>query len=322
MVNNKKTVLFVGFTYDYEHIDINSIKEKYNVYSFYIPNRVNFFLSKMVITRKLYIKVMTMLLKLKVSNIIQHSGCVDILVTKDNFDYLDAIKKINIANKIFIFRNPVREIFLPYLKDYKSYTFDSDNAVIFNLNKYQQYTPAVDISKSLSVDTKFDLSFIGRDKGRGTLVKNITNLIKSDASYIRIIRDKNLFGKLISNLLPYFSDSLSYLSYLEKSIEAKAILDIVQEGQKGESMRFIEAMTFKRKLISNNQSLRSHELYNENNVLIFNTIEELTKDKIDKFLGIDFDEIVLQDIEKYSSFSVLSRIIEDNVTVECSINKV
>ena len=93
------------------------------------------------------------------------------------------------------------------------------------------------------------------------------------------------------------------------------ILDIIQDGQSTETMRLIEALAAKRKVITNNMEVIHHELYLASNILYFNNIEDL-KRNIDEFYHKKFDDIFETKLKKYSGKEILKEIILDNITCE------
>ena len=106
--------------------------------------------------------------------------------------------------------------------------------------------------------------FVGRDKGRYeelcALKSKIEQLgIKTD---FHIIADKK--SPKGNNYSPFIAYS-NVIATLKKS---GAILEILQEGQEGYSLRVMESLFFNKKLISNNPLLKYAPFYNSNNIFI------------------------------------------------------
>lgn len=313
--SNKNKILFVGFTYDYELLDIDSLSEKFVVKRFYIPNRVNFFLSKICLSKKIYNFLLSILLNLKLFVLSRYNGKFDLIVTKDNIDYFHALNNVKLK-KILILRNIVTDKVLDKIEclDFDGvYSFDKSDCDKYGFIHYQQYSSCIYINNVIDTEPSFDVSFVGRDKGRSNLVKEFENKFNKITVNKFILKDVGFFRKVINNLFPYLDNSLNYIEYLKENYKGKAVLDIVQSGQSGITMRMIEALSYKRKVITNNVTVLNHELYHKKNVLYFSTLEDLNYSDIVDFLNDDFFCYSVGYISKYEPCRVIGNIIEENI---------
>lgn len=150
---------------------------------------------------------------------------------------------------------------------------------------------------------KVDIFFCGQDKGRRDY---INNLIK-DFEQLGITYEIILKSKVSSNdKIKYINVPLSYESVLHRMWESKAILDIVQTGQCGMTWRPIEALFYKKKLITTFQDIKKFDFYNKKNIFILG-IDRM--DELKKFLNDEYEEINSEIIEKYTFKKWLERII-------------
>lgn len=85
----------------------------------------------------------------------------------------------------------------------------------------------------------------------------------------------------------------------------RSILDIQHASQSGLTMRTLETLGAKRKLITYNQSIRNYDFYNENNIYILDDNNWLG---ISAFLSKDFEEIDEAIYQKYSIRSWIRQI--------------
>ena len=66
------------------------------------------------------------------------------------------------------------------------------------------------------------------------------------------------------------TEKIQYNEYIKQAIHSKSILEIVQKGQEGMSLRPLEALILKKKLITNNANIVNEKIYHPNNVYILN----------------------------------------------------
>ena len=145
-------------------------------------------------------------------------------------------------------------------------------------------------------DTKIvnDIVFVGAAKNR----RNAINKVKYECELsnlrtnFHIINDK--------------ADYISYDKYVDMIRESKCILDITNEGQQGLSLRFMEALFFSKKLITNNKEVKKYEFYNSNNIYILDVDNYPIKD----FLNIPFEEYEEKYIKFYDINSWIERFVE------------
>lgn len=114
--------------------------------------------------------------------------------------------------------------------------------------------------------------FVGYEKGReGALAELISALdaegIEMD---INVIRHKRFDGTerhpaIVSRLL---DDVIPYDEVLRRIAGATAIIDMVQPGQRGITLRSLEALFYGKKLITNNPSVRNQPFYRIENVYL------------------------------------------------------
>ena len=81
--------------------------------------------------------------------------------------------------------------------------------------------------------------------------------------------------------------------------QSRAILDIVQSGQSGITLRPMEAMFYNKKLITNNIYIKEYDFYNPRNIFI---LQERNINELNEFLELPMIEIN-QDIKNKYKFS-------------------
>lgn len=132
-------------------------------------------------------------------------------------------------------------------------TFDAGDAERYGQKLYSQFFR---MRQDLSVvKEEWDFYFIGYEKSRRAKIAELREKLKGFRTYFKVVHKA--------------SESLTYSQNIENIKKAKCIIEIVQEGQKGMTLRPLEAMAFGKKLLSNNKSLKDSDFYNKNNIFIF-----------------------------------------------------
>lgn len=92
------------------------------------------------------------------------------------------------------------------------------------------------------------------------------------------------------------TEKMSFKEIVEIFLKSKCILDAPQAGQTGLTMRTIECLGAKRKIITTNADIKKYDFYNETNILVFDG----KIDENSKFFTEPFAEISKEIYEKYS----------------------
>lgn len=173
-------------------------------------------------------------------------------------------------NKIFEQEiNPNSEI----AQKCEQWSFDPDDCEKYNMHFNTQYFGTTSVPQGQEV--KWDIYFLGTDKGRFPILEKlymdcITNELKP---YFHVVGNVN---KNTDSILKHKSP-ISYEQNLENASHSVAILDMPLEGQRGLTLRVLEALYLQKKLITFNHDVQSLAFYNSNNVLICNSFTSITK---------------------------------------------
>ena len=104
--------------------------------------------------------------------------------------------------------------------------------------------------------------FCGLNKGRKKILDSIQKkMVENNLLYHFHVVDEQL---PVEEQKP----RLSYQENLEYISSCKAVLDVLQEGQDGMTLRVMEALFFQKKLITNQLSLVKADFYHPNNIFI------------------------------------------------------
>ncbi len=224
--------------------------------------------------------------------------------------FLDAIKKINATDKVLLwsienYKNTLiiakeidsrhKESFLwnPMLrlrrdkKLAKKYmpdmikngirvsTFDKEDSKLLPCRLVPQVHRKIKLPET--GEKAAGIFFVGQLKGRESILSNIENIVMTDNIPVNFHLIQSSHDKTIipNNLTKYISKSLmSYYDTLLNINRSECLVDIVQPGQTGLTLRPIEALFYHKKLITNNLSIKKEPFYNKNNIFIIGDPDE------------------------------------------------
>lgn len=185
------------------------------------------------------------------------------------------------------------------------WSFDVRDCQKYDLKFNTQFYISDNIKRKKSIDINdVDVLFIGKDKNRAEKLIWLENLLKSQniTSLFYVTRPR-LKSEISANIA--YSPNISYLELMGYIDHTKAILDLVHEKQSGLTLRPLEALFFKKKLITNDLNIQNYDLYNKNNIFIIGVDKE---DEIGNFIRSDYDNTNYNElIEKYDLRSWLGR---------------
>ena len=183
-----------------------------------------------------------------------------------NYEIIPYIKRRNPKCRIiFWFWNIVKRP-LPeqYLSICEGWSFDEGDCKKFKLKRNIQFYFNLNICQDNN--EIIDVFFVGKDKGRSDLINNIYTFLNDQKFYAKFfVVDKHKRGGV------YTTTFISYTEIIKIIQRSKAILEIVQKGQHGLTVRSLEALFFNKKLITNNSNIVKETFYKdyENNIFIF-----------------------------------------------------
>lgn len=160
------------------------------------------------------------------------------------------------------------------------------------------------IPKEICDDTecKWDAFFVGLDKGRRSLIGKIQDMLSSAGLISKIIivdNKKCLYNHKFSRYLEY-DEVCRYIKY------SKAIVDIVQEGQEGMTIRIMEGLFYNKKVITTNKNVKYYDFYDKSNFFIYGLDDQT---KINEFMNTPFVLVPYSIKTKYQFDNWLKKII-------------
>ncbi len=224
-------------------------------------------------------------------------------VCKKSFAYQwDGMKRFHTPNEL------IREFDVFALfdyQDYEEYKKKFDNIILTD-NFYFDFLQK-------STDKNIDLVYFGsyQEDRFNTLDKLLRRVEPLHLKiYFHLSKEKKKEQTKVQNKITITSEHLKYKQIASISRNAKAVLDLKYPFHNGLSLRIFEALYFDQKVISNNQTIKKYDFYNENNFLIFDTIQDLNEKDLQNFLSKPYIEILDEIKEKYSFTSWVHHLLE------------
>ena len=170
------------------------------------------------------------------------------------------------------------------------YTFDRADSdhygwTYIGLNYYSR-------PRILSKATTSDAYFVGGLKGnRDALIMELFHKLKSKSNPlfdVYCINHEQYEKREILNGLNYSMEWQSYKKILKKVAATNCIIEILQENQTAQTLRYFEAIAFNKKLLTNNKNIINLPFYDEKYMRYFETADDVDLDWVRKKEDIDY----------------------------------
>ena len=130
-----------------------------------------------------------------------------------------------------------------------------------------------------------DVFFVGQDKDRAKTLTDLKTLFERNGIrwYFNLVRYK---GTDPSPDLPYYGP-MKYGEVLENVAASKAVIDLVYGEQTGLTLRPLEALYYKKKLITNMKNIVNFRIYDPENIFLLGADDP---DKLPAFITSPYDD--------------------------------
>lgn len=108
--------------------------------------------------------------------------------------------------------------------------------------------------------------------------------------------------------IKYLKNRITFLENLKNVEEADVLLDFVDPVHNGLSIRFFEALYYKKKVITDNLMVRNYDFYHTNNIFV---LENNNYQDVEAFLQLPYQEISDEIVKKYSFSNWIKEITKD-----------
>ena len=222
-----------------------------------------------------------------------------IILGNGNFNYYDSkwlnkLKKKYNVHYIIYYIDPISGLMSKYMEnnikeldsDYV-FTFDYEDSkkinAIHTMNLYSKKN--IEITDEV---IKNSVYFVGMNKKRRADIVHqiwkrlIKNNISCDFNLVGVDEQEQIDNRINYNNMKTYDDVLSDLQRYE------CILEVLQPGQTGVTLRYYEAVAYNKRLITNNKLVKELPFYNEEYMQVFDEVEDIDIDWIKKEVIVDY----------------------------------
>lgn len=292
-MKNSTLVLIYDYYYFFKYINYPNLEKMYNNYEEY---KMASLLKKIMF--KFKIPVYSIFLGKWKKDIRKYSTVIifDSVYSKVITRY---IKKKNENIKIILYLwNRITQEKIKFLQDKnvdEFWTFDIEDSKKYKLQYNQQfYTNEIKLSNN---EYKYDALFLGRPKERKNEILQIKKKLEDNKLKTNIV------------MIEKQKDYVNYDDYLNILSKSRSVIDVTNSNQIGLTLRPLEALFFRKKLITNNKDIINYDFYNSDNIFIIGIDDE---SKIREFINKPYKDISQEIIDYYDYKSWLERFKENS----------
>ena len=156
-------------------------------------------------------------------------------------------------------------------------TYDKGDAQKYNFFYYPEVESKIDLPTPSVY--KHDVFFAGLAKNRLSQIIDIYDkLVSLGLKCFFYIKIKKGAPTIEREGIQYSFVNMKYEDILKENLQSKCILEINQEGAVGNTARFLEAVLYNKRLISNNLSIKESKFYTPMYICLFSKPNDITTD--------------------------------------------
>ena len=189
--------------------------------------------------------------------------------------------------------------------NYKIWSYDKNDCEKYNLH----LTPTTYCTAYLKPkkETKYDVLFVGRDKGRASFLLDFEQKMKDlGLRTCFVITKDGRFSKQKS----FYEKEISYEEIIDLITQSRSILNVALPGQVGITVRDLESLFMGVKLLTTNKYIKNADFYHKDNIFIID--EDYSPNKILDFINRPYVEIS-KEVKNKHVFSYFIQKVTQNV---------
>ncbi len=253
---------------------------------------------------------------------ISHLIIIDGALNTIEISELEKCKKMNPNLKIILYLINSMEAHSPIMKNVrpKIKTFDWDCIYTFDDEDAQKYGyeylgfcyySSHYISEKTGVTN--DAYFVGGLKGKreNTIYDTLNHLISNGVTCLFDLMPLDDTKPVQLPCANFYSGWKPYNEILEKVQKSNCIVEICQQGQNGATLRYFEAVTMNKKLLTNNQDTVNFPFYNPKWMKVFSSIEDIDVEWVKTREPINYNYN-----GEFSPIHFIDYILSNNTTIQ------
>lgn len=160
-----------------------------------------------------------------------------------------------------------------------------------------------------AVPVVWDILFVGKSKDRLEVLNKLADRFQEEGIRAKIHIGGALPAQANRNLKKYCNRSKGYLPYPEvrQAVQkSNCILELVEAGQTCLTLRTMEALTYNKKLLTNNEKIKDFKYYDPRYMQVFQNVDDIDLSFIKDQTSVDYG----YDGE-YSPCNIIKKVVKD-----------
>ena len=192
-----------------------------------------------------------------------------------------------------------KQIDVNYIKQYTDLfiSYDASDAKKYGVSYHPTVFSQISL-ESLNKDTKakYDLYFLGRDKGRlDVLIEICKGATHRGLRCKFVLVDVPKNKRLLCEGIVYVDSEVSYLDNLRNCAMSRCIIELLQSNAASPTLRTWEAIALNKKLLTNNKTIVLSEFYDKDRISIFNDEKDFNWSFVIEEMRMEKEENPFQD---------------------------
>lgn len=184
-------------------------------------------------------------------------------------------------------------------------TIDYGESIKYNWPHFCEFESKIEIKEQRPFEC--DLFFAGKAKDRIPLLMEIyQRAVKAGFKVYYYLVGVKSEEQIDLPGIVYADKFMSYREMLTHSVNCKCMLEVNQRGADGYTSRFLEAVMYNKKLITNNSYVKQSSFYRPDYIQCFDSAKEIDLNFINNVTPIDYHYN-----NEFSPFRVIDRIEEE-----------
>lgn len=159
-------------------------------------------------------------------------------------------------------------------------SYDQEDASRHGFEYHPTFMTTLNEVDAKNIQAKNDVSYIGAAKHRYDEIVKAYDIMTEMGHSCDFIVSRLLKGQKKFNGIHYISYLIPYTEYLKRTLHSKYILELMQDGASGYTLRTWEAILYHKALITNNKAILKAPFYNPEQFIYFENVEDLRQLKI------------------------------------------
>ncbi len=176
-------------------------------------------------------------------------------------------------------------------------TFDPFDSDVFDINYIGQFFNFSGITSLNNKIPTYDFYFLGNKRCNSRI--DILDEIESEVK-----KQGKTFNKLLRGVT--ITNYISYQKNLEHVSNCKCVIEVIRDNQTGLSLRALEALAMKKKLLTTNRNIVGADFYCSDNIFIWG-VDDVNR--LADFIDTPYKEISESIVSKYDTQNWIKRLL-------------